>query len=58
MSAVQFYEFVPLAIFVSYLTYGLVRPWISRKWQKEIEEGSTDEFETVSIDDDDEESVA
>lgn len=58
VSAVQFYEFVPLAIFVSYLTYGLVRPWISRKWQKEIEEGSTDEFETVSIDDDDEESVA
>jgi len=37
--AVNFVEFVPLGIFLSYLIYGLFRPWVSREWQKEIEEG-------------------
>ncbi len=37
--AVNFVEFVPLGIFLSYLIYGLFRPWISREWQREIEEG-------------------
>jgi CDP-diacylglycerol--serine O-phosphatidyltransferase len=37
--AVNFVEFVPLLIFMSYLTYGLVRPWISREWRREIEDG-------------------
>ncbi|MDF1738673.1 MAG: CDP-diacylglycerol--serine O-phosphatidyltransferase [Verrucomicrobiales bacterium] len=37
--AVNFVEFVPLGIFLSYLVYGLLRPWISREWQREIEEG-------------------
>ena len=37
--AVNFVEFVPLIIFLAYLIYGLVRPWISRKWRKEIEDG-------------------
>ncbi len=37
--AVNFVEFVPLIIFLAYLTYGLVRPWISRKWRREIEDG-------------------
>lgn len=36
--AVNFVEFVPLMIFVAYLSYGLVRPWISREWRREIEE--------------------
>lgn len=36
--AVNFVEFVPLGIFLAYFVYGLVRPWISRKWRKEIEE--------------------
>lgn len=58
VSAVQFYEFVPLFIFVSYLIYGLVRPWVSRKWRREIEEGTPDELESVVIDEEDEESVA
>lgn len=38
--AVNFVEFVPLLIFVTYLAYGLVRPWISREWRREIEEGT------------------
>jgi CDP-diacylglycerol--serine O-phosphatidyltransferase len=28
---------MPSVIFVSYLLYGLVRPWVSRKWRREIE---------------------
>jgi CDP-diacylglycerol--serine O-phosphatidyltransferase len=37
--AVNFVEFVPLLIFLSYFVYGLARPWVSRKWRREIEEG-------------------
>jgi len=37
--AVNFVEFVPLTIFLSYFIYGLARPWVSRKWRREIEEG-------------------
>ena len=40
--AVNFVEFVPLIIFLTYLIYGLVRPWISRKWRREIEDGLDD----------------
>lgn len=35
---VMFWQWMPAVIFVSYLLYGLARPWISRKWQQEIEE--------------------
>ena len=27
----------PSVIFVTYLLYGLARPWVSRKWRREIE---------------------
>jgi CDP-diacylglycerol--serine O-phosphatidyltransferase len=40
--AVKFVEFVPLGIFLTYLIYGLIRPWVSRKWREEIEEGVDD----------------
>ena len=42
--AVNFVEFVPLIIFLSYLIYGLFRPWISRKWRREIEDGLDDDL--------------
>ena len=32
------YQWMPTVVFVSYLLYGLVRPWISRKWRHEIED--------------------
>lgn len=35
-------------LFLSYLFYGLVRPWVSRKWIKEIEEDE-DEEEIVAL---------
>ncbi len=31
------WHWMPAVLFVSYLLYGLVRPWVSRKWQQEIE---------------------
>ena len=34
------WQWMPTVIFVSYLLYGLVRPWVSRKWRQEIEEGN------------------
>lgn len=44
VSAVNFWEFVPFFLFLSYLIYGCVRPWISRQWRREIEDGD-EEFE-------------
>jgi CDP-diacylglycerol--serine O-phosphatidyltransferase len=31
------WHWMPSVIFVSYLLYGLARPWISRQWRQEIE---------------------
>lgn len=31
------WHWMPSIIFVSYLLYGLVRPWVSRRWRQEIE---------------------
>ncbi len=32
------YEWMPAVLFLAYLLYGLVRPWVSKAWQREIEE--------------------
>lgn len=32
------YEWMPALLFIIYLLYGFIRPWISRQWRKEIEE--------------------
>ena len=32
------YEWMPAVLFLSYLLYGFLRPWISREWRREIEE--------------------
>ena len=34
---VQNWQWMPSVMFVSYLLYGLARPWVSRKWRREIE---------------------
>lgn len=31
------WEWMPAVLFLSYLIYGLVRPWVSGRWRKEIE---------------------
>ncbi len=40
---VKNWQWMPTVIFVSYLGYGLVRPWISRRWRQEIEEDEVDD---------------
>jgi hypothetical protein len=40
------WHWMPSVMFVSYLLYGLARPWVSRKWRQEIEI----EAESVEID--------
>jgi CDP-diacylglycerol--serine O-phosphatidyltransferase len=37
---VAYWQWMPSVLFVSYLAYGLVRPWVSRKWRHEIEDGN------------------
>jgi CDP-diacylglycerol--serine O-phosphatidyltransferase len=39
---------MPAVIFVSYLLYGFLRPFISRAWRKEIEEDEEDDASTAS----------
>ena len=44
------YEWMPAILFLSYLLYGFVRPWLSKAWQREIEEeieGEAAEAEAV-----------
>lgn len=33
-----YYQWMPAVIFLSYLLYGFLRPWISRSWRREIEQ--------------------
>jgi CDP-diacylglycerol--serine O-phosphatidyltransferase len=35
---VMYYEWMPAVLFLAYLLYGLLRPWLSREWRREIEE--------------------
>jgi CDP-diacylglycerol--serine O-phosphatidyltransferase len=32
------YEWMTAVLFLAYLLYGVVRPWLSREWRREIEE--------------------
>src|SRR5438046_2161159 len=32
------YEWMPAVLFLAYLLYGFLRPWLSRAWRREIEE--------------------
>jgi CDP-diacylglycerol--serine O-phosphatidyltransferase len=32
------YEWMPAVLFLSYLLYGVLRPWLSHQWRREIEE--------------------
>jgi len=41
------YEWMPAVLFLLYLLYGLFRPWVSKTWQKEIEEELGEKEEPV-----------
>jgi CDP-diacylglycerol--serine O-phosphatidyltransferase len=43
------YQWMPAVLFVSFLIYGFVRPFISKAIRKEIEEDETDEPESPVI---------
>lgn len=47
--AVLFWRVVPAVLFTSYLVYGAARPFISRRWRREIEEDGEDEDEEEAI---------
>jgi CDP-diacylglycerol--serine O-phosphatidyltransferase len=38
-----YHQWMPAVVFVSYLLYGFLRPFISRAWRREIEEDEEDE---------------
>ena len=40
-----FYHWMPFAIFLTYLLYGFLRPFLSRKMKKEIEDELEDDDE-------------
>lgn len=48
VNAVAFWKVVPFFIFLAYLTYGCVRPFISRKLQREIEAEDGDDDEELA----------
>ena len=40
---IYYITWMPAVLFVSYLLYGFLRPFISRAWRREIEEDEDDE---------------
>ena len=42
---IQFWEIMPAVIFMGYLLYGFIRPWLSKKRRREIEIGDDEDFE-------------
>ena len=41
----MFYEWMPAVLFIGYLLYGFVRPWLSKAWRSEIEDEGEEELE-------------
>jgi CDP-diacylglycerol--serine O-phosphatidyltransferase len=39
------YEWMPAILFLAYLLYGFLRPWVSKRWRREIEEEIGEEGE-------------
>ena len=44
------YQWMPFVLFMAYLLYGFLRPWLSRSWRREIEETIEDEAELTDDD--------
>jgi CDP-diacylglycerol--serine O-phosphatidyltransferase len=42
------YEWMPAILFLAYLLYGFLRPWLSREWRREIEEEIGEESEEIT----------
>ena len=39
----RYFQITLALLFVAYLLYGMVRPWVSKRWRREIESDETDE---------------
>jgi CDP-diacylglycerol---serine O-phosphatidyltransferase len=44
------YQWMPFVLFMTYLLYGFLRPWLSRAWRREIEETIEDEPDPADAD--------
>jgi CDP-diacylglycerol--serine O-phosphatidyltransferase len=43
------YEWMPAVLFLGYLLYGFLRPWVSKRWRREIEEEIGEEPEGEAV---------
>ena len=50
-----YYQWMPAVIFLAYLMYGFLRPWISRPWRRSIEQEIGDSEEGEEDDEDEDE---
>jgi CDP-diacylglycerol--serine O-phosphatidyltransferase len=44
---VRYFQITLALLFIAYLLYGLARPWVSKRWQREIESDEGDEDDSV-----------
>ena len=49
------YQWMPALIFLSYLMYGFLRPWLSRSWRRGIEQEIGEEGESPDAEEDEDE---
>ena len=54
---VALYEIMPAILATSYLLYGLIRPWVSKRWRREIEESPEDGEELEPFEEETKENV-
>ena len=47
MLLVSYFVVTLAGLFVSYLLYGLARPWVSKRWRREIESDEEDEQDSA-----------
>ncbi len=45
---ILYFQWMPAIMFVSYLLYGFLRPFLSRAWRREIEEDEEEEAAAVA----------
>jgi CDP-diacylglycerol--serine O-phosphatidyltransferase len=43
----RYFQITLALLFIAYLLYGLVRPWVSKRWQREIESDEEDEDDSA-----------
>src|ERR1700677_103417 len=46
---IVYYNWMPAVVFVSYLLYGFLRPFLSRAWRREIEEEEGEDPDAVTL---------